>query len=82
MRPHALKKVERQSIIKTNLNLMVFIQEIIYQKKHVAYVINIDEFKSIGNHLITLHVNVEKLTYFDSFGVEQKLENSLEIKIL
>ena len=82
MRPHTLKKFERQSIIKTNLNLMVFIQEIIYQKKDVAYVINIDEFKSIGNHLKTLHVNVEKLTYFDSFGVEQKLENSLEIKIL
>ena len=61
---------------------MVFIQEISYKKKDVAYLIDSDEFKSIGTHLITLHENVEKLTYFDSFGVEQKLENSLEIKIL
>ena len=82
MPPHSLKKIEGQSIIKTNLNLTVFIQEISYQKKDVAYVINSDEFKSIGTHLITSHENVEKLTYFDSFGVEQKLENSLEIKIL
>ena len=49
-----------------NLNLMVFIQEIIYQK----YVINLDEYKSIGTHWIALYMNAKNVTYFDSFGVE------------
>ena len=31
---------------------------------------NLDEFKSIGTHLIVLHVNAENVTLFDSFGVE------------
>ena len=41
--------------------------------KDGAYVINLDEFKSIGTHWIVLHVNNNtnnNLTYFDSFGVE------------
>ena len=45
---------------------MVFIQEIIYQK----YVINLDEYKSIGTHWIALYMNAKNVTYFDSFGVE------------
>ena len=28
-----------------------------------------DEYKSIGTHWIALEVNVENVTYFDSFGV-------------
>ena len=35
-----------------------------------AYVINFDEFKSIGTHWIASYVNVENLTYFDNFGVK------------
>ena len=38
--------------------------------KDGAYVINLDEFKSIGTHWITLHVNTENATYFDSFGFQ------------
>ena len=37
--------------------------------KDGAYVIDLDEFKSIGTS-IALYVNAEKVTYFDSFGVE------------
>ena len=42
-----------------NLDLMVFIQEIICQKqlKKGAYVINLDEYKNIGTHWIALYVN-------------------------
>ena len=29
-----------------------------------------DEFKSIGTHLITLYVNGNNIIYFDTFGVE------------
>ena len=38
--------------------------------KDGAYIINIDEFKSIGTHWIALYVNGTNVTYFDSFGVE------------
>ena len=54
-----------------NLNLMVFIQEIIYlKKKDGAFMINLDEYESIGTHWIALYVNDNNVTYFDSFGVE------------
>ena len=35
-----------------------------------ASVINLDEQKSIETHWITLYVNAEDVTYFDSFRVE------------
>ena len=35
-----------------------------------AYVIDLDEFKSIGTHRIGLYVNDNNVTYFDSFSVE------------
>ena len=35
-----------------------------------AYVINLDEYESIGNHWIVLCVNVNNTIYFDSFEVE------------
>ena len=47
---------------------MVFIREIIYLKQKLgAYVINLDEFKSIGTNWIALYVNSENIQYFDSF---------------
>ena len=51
---------------------MAFIQEIIYLKQRMgqAYVANLGEYESIGTHWITLYVNAESVTYFDSFGVE------------
>ena len=50
---------------------MMFIWEIIYQRKNGAYVINFDEFKSIGTHWIALYVSSENVTYFDGFVVER-----------
>ena len=38
--------------------------------KNGAYIINIDEYESIGTHWIALYVNAKNVTYFDSFGVE------------
>ena len=34
------------------------------------YVINLDEYKSIGTHWIALYANDHNGTYFDSSGVE------------
>ena len=36
----------------------------------MAYVINLDEYKSVGSHWIALYVNAKNVTYFGSFGVE------------
>ena len=38
--------------------------------KDGAYIINLDEYESIGTHWIALFVNDNNVTYFDSFGVE------------
>ena len=38
--------------------------------KYGTYVINMDEYKSIGTHWINLNLNSYNITYFDSFGVE------------
>ena len=35
-----------------------------------AYIVNLDEYKSIGTRSITLYVNDSSATYFDSFGIE------------
>ena len=44
-------------------------QEIIYLKNGF-YVINLDKYKLIGAHWITLYVNGDNVTYFKNFGVE------------
>ena len=36
----------------------------------MAYVMNLDDFKSVGTHWIALHVNAINTICFDSFGVE------------
>ena len=51
-----------------NLDLMVYILEIIYQEG--AYVINLDEYENIGTHWIALFVKPNYGVYFDSFGIE------------
>ena len=62
-----------------NLNLVVFIQEIFQDE---AYVINIDEYKSIEMHWIALYVNSDNVTYVDSVGIfQKKYRNSQATKI-
>ena len=47
----------------------------VYSKNHLPnrknglFVTSFDEYKSIGTHWITLHVNGDNITYFDSFSV-------------
>ena len=35
-----------------------------------TYIIDLDEYESIGTHWIALYVNAENVTYFDSVEVE------------
>ena len=37
--------------------------------KDGTYIINLNEYQSIGTHWIALYVNDKNVTYFDSFGV-------------
>ena len=74
MPPHSLTNFEKKKKkIKANLNLKVLIQEIIYLG---AYIINLDEYKSIRTHWTALHVNGDNVTYFDTFGVEYILNEN------
>ena len=58
--------------MKMNQDLMVFFQEIIYQKKikDGAYVINLDEYEDTGTLWIALFCKKNEVIHFDSFGVE------------
>ena len=38
--------------------------------KDGAYVINLDQYESIGTHWMALYVNGNNIIYFDSFEVE------------
>ena len=40
----------------------------------MIYIINLDEYKSVGTHCIALDKNGDSVTYFDSFGVEYILK--------
>ena len=48
--------------------------------KDGAYVINLDDYKSIATYWINLHVNRNDLTYFGSFGVKN-LDAIIGVKI-
>ena len=44
-----------------------------------AYIINLDEYKSIGTHKAALYVNAKNETYFNIFGLnvfQKKFKNS------
>ena len=51
------------------LKLTAFIQELI-TVKDAAHVIDLDECNAIGNHWLVVFVKSNKVTIFDSFGVE------------
>ena len=40
--------------------------------KYGAYIINLNEYKSIATHQIVLYVNGDNATYYDSFAVEHR----------
>ena len=58
-----------------NPDLMVFIHKTAYlvqqaQQKMGAYVINLDEYKSVGAHWRALYMNCNNLKYFACFRVK------------
>ena len=84
MSPHPLTNFEIQALLNKPKFNVVCSRNNLPKIKDEAYVINLSELKSIGTHWTALHVNVENVTYFDSFRVsifQKKLESSLEIKV-
>ena len=48
----------------------VYTRNNLFKVKDGTFIINLDEYESIGTHWIALYANTKNLTYFDSFGVE------------
>ena len=86
MLPHPLTNFEIQQYYQNEPKFNdIYSRNNLPKIKEGTYVINLDEYKSIGTYWIALYANAENLTYFDSFGLDifkKKFENSLEIKIL
>ena len=71
MPPHSLTNFETQNNYQNDPRFNgVCSRNNLPQTKDGPYVINLDEYESIGTHWITLYVNGDNVTYFDSFGVE------------
>ena len=74
-----------ENIIKINLNLKAFSQNIILKIKDETHVGNLDECKSVRTHWIAFPVTVEYITYFNNFGLEyipKEIKKSLATKTL
>ena len=48
----------------------VYLINKLFKIKDRTYIINLDEYESIGTYWIALYVNAENVIYFDSLGVE------------
>ena len=71
MPPHPLTNLEIQKYYQNGPKFNgVYSRNNLPKIKDGAYVINLDELKSIGTHWIDLNVNGNNATYIDSFGVE------------
>ena len=73
-----------KNIIKQNLIFFgVYSKNSSSKMKHRTYIINLDEYESIGTHWIALYVNSENVPYFGSLGVEhipKEIRNVIENK--
>ena len=71
MPPHSSTNFEIQKYYQYEAKLNgVHSRNNVPKIKGGAYVINLDDYKSIGIHWIALHVNGGNVTYFHSFRVE------------
>ena len=71
MLPHSLRNFKTQKYYQNEPKFIGFyLRNNLPEIKDKAYVINLDEFKSIETHWIALYVNGIDIIYFDSFGVE------------
>ena len=73
MRPHPLTNFEIQRYYQNEPKFNgVYLRNTLPKIKEGPYVINLDEYKSIGTHWIALYVNADKIVYFDIYGVRKQ----------
>ena len=71
MPPHPLANFEVQKYYQNQPKFNgAYSRNNLSKIKEGAYVINLDEYESIGTHWIALYVNGDNIIYFDSSGVE------------
>ena len=71
MLPHPLTNFKIQKYYENEPEFnVVYSKNNLSKIKHGTYIINLDEYESLGIHLNALYVNAKNLTYFDSFGFE------------
>ena len=71
MPPHPLTNFDIQKFYQNESRFNgVFSRYNLLKTKDGGYVINLDEYSDIGTHWVTLYVQNNNVTYFDSFGVE------------
>ena len=71
MLPHSLTNFEMEKNSQSKLKFDgVYSRNNLTKIKDWVYVINLDEYKSIGAYWVAFYVNAKNVTYFDSFGIE------------
>ena len=85
MLPHPLTNFEIQKYYQNEPKFNgVYSRNNLPKIKDGAYVINLDEFKSIGTHGIALYANGNHIIYFDSLELnilQKKLKHLQDTKI-
>ena len=83
MPPHSLTNFEIQKYYQTEPQLNgVYSRNNLSKLKDDTYIVNLDEYESVGPHWIALYVNAENILIVLGFKIfQRKLETSLEIKI-
>ena len=71
MSPHLLTNFDMQKYYQNEPKLNGAYSRNNFPKiKDGTYIINLDDYQSIGTHWIALYVNAGNVTYFDSLEVE------------
>ena len=71
MPPHPLTNFEIQKYYQNESRFnSVYSRDNLPKIKDGAYIINLDEYSDIGTHWVSLYVENNDVTYFDSLGVE------------
>ena len=71
MSPHPLTNFEIQKYYQNKPKFnSVYSRNNFAKIKDGTYLINLDDFKSIGTHWLALYVKGNNIIYFDSFGTE------------
>ena len=74
MSPHPLTDFEKQKFYQNHPKFNgVYSRNNLSKTNDGVYIINLDEYKSIGTQYVALYVNAENVTYFENFGFEHIL---------